>query len=198
MKKIVLQACCAPCASYPIIKLIEDNYIPVIFFYNLNIYPLAEYEIRRNELKNYCSKIGVEFFEGDYETDLFYEKVKGLENEPEKGKRCYKCYELRIEETAHIAEKLNFPYFCTTLTLSPHKNSNWINEIGEKLNKKYKSNYLYSDFKKKNGYKRSIELSKKYDLYRQNFCGCAFSKAEAECRLKGEAGTANHKELLEK
>ena len=102
--------------------------------------------------------------------------AKGLEQEPERGKRCYKCYELRLEETARIADKLGFENFCTTLTLSPHKNSNWLNEIGEELNKKYQSNYLYSDFKKKNGYKRSIELSKEYDLYRQDYCGCIYSK----------------------
>ena len=102
----------------------------------------------------------------------------GLEHEPERGKRCYKCYELRLEETARVAEVLGFNYFCTTLTLSPHKNSNWINEIGETLNRKYNTNYLYSDFKKKNGYKRSIELSKQYHLYRQDYCGCIYSKRE--------------------
>ena len=101
---------------------------------------------------------------------------KGLENEPERGKRCYKCYEMRLSETARIAEELGFDNFCTTLTLSPHKNSDWVNEIGEKLNKKYRVNYLYSDFKKKEGYKRSIVLSKKYGLYRQDYCGCVFSK----------------------
>ena len=101
--------------------------------------------------------------------------ARGLEEEPERGKRCYKCYEMRLEETAHIADELGFDNFCTTLTLSPHKNAKWINEIGEELNNKYNSIYLYSDFKKKNGYKRSIELSKKYDLYRQDYCGCVYS-----------------------
>ena len=102
--------------------------------------------------------------------------AKNLENEPERGKRCYKCYELRLEETAKIAKELDFDYFTTTLSLSPHKNSNWINEIGSNLDKKYNTKYLYSDFKKKNGYKRSIELSNIYNLYRQNYCGCIYSK----------------------
>ena len=102
--------------------------------------------------------------------------AKGLENEPERGRRCYKCYELRLDETAKVAKELDFDYFTTTLSLSPHKNSNWINEIGENLDKKYNTKYLYSDFKKKNGYKRSIELSNIYDLYRQNYCGCIYSK----------------------
>ena len=106
--------------------------------------------------------------------------IQGLENEPERGKRCYKCYQLRLEETAKVAEKLNFPYFCTTLTLSPHKNSNWINEIGKELDEKMETHYLYSDFKKREGYKRSIELSKQYDLYRQDYCGCIYSKKERQ------------------
>lgn len=106
--------------------------------------------------------------------------AKGLEDEPERGKRCYKCYEMRLEETAKIASKLGFNNFCTTLTLSPHKNANWINEIGEKLNKEYDSNYLYSDFKKKEGYKRSIVLSKEYNLYRQDYCGCIYSKRDRQ------------------
>ena len=104
--------------------------------------------------------------------------AQGLENEPEKGKRCYKCYNLRLEETAKIAKEKNFDYFTTTLSLSPYKNSNWINEIGENLKDKYQVEYLYSDFKKKNGYKRSIELSKEYNLYRQNYCGCIYSKKD--------------------
>ena len=116
--------------------------------------------------------------EGRYEPKEFFEMAKGLEEEPERGKRCYKCYNLRLEETAKIAEQLNFPLFCTTLTLSPHKNANWINEIGERLDKEYTPTYLYSDFKKKNGYKRSIELSKEYDLYRQDYCGCIYSRRD--------------------
>ena len=139
-----------------------------------------EYNKRIAEIKKLISlvhaKYKISLIEGNYEPEKFLEMAKGLEKEPERGKRCYKCYEMRLEETARIAEELGFDNFCTTLTLSPHKNANWINEIGEKLNNKYKANYLYSDFKKKEGYKRSIVLSKEYGLYRQDYCGCIFSK----------------------
>ena len=115
----------------------------------------------------------------DYDNDTYPEVIKGLENEPERGARCYKCYNLRLEESAKYASDNNYDYFATTLTLSPYKKADWINKIGEELDKKYKSKYLYSDFKKKNGYKRSIELSNEYGLYRQNYCGCIYS-------IKGE------------
>ena len=120
----------------------------------------------------------IDIIDGRYDKNEFFEMAEGLENEPEKGKRCYKCYNLRLEETAKIAKEKNFDYFTTTLSLSPYKNSNWINEIGENLKDKYQVEYLYSDFKKKNGYKRSIELSKEYNLYRQNYCGCIYSKKD--------------------
>lgn len=118
----------------------------------------------------------IKVIDGRYDPNEFFDIAKGLEKEKERGPRCYKCYLLRLEETARVAEKLGYSYFTTTLSLSPYKNSNWINEIGEELDKKYKTNYLYSDFKKNNGYKRSIELSKEYNLYRQNYCGCIYSK----------------------
>ena len=154
--ELLLHACCAPCSS-AVLERIANHFKVAIFYYNPNITEEAEYN------KN-------------YEPEKFLTMARGLENEPERGNRCYKCYELRLEESAKVAEKLGYEYFCTTLTLSPHKNSNWLNEIGEKLDKKYKSAYLYSDFKKKNGYKRSIELSKEYNLYRQDYCGCIYSK----------------------
>ncbi len=179
--KLLLHACCAPCSSAVLERL--ANYFQItIFYYNPNITEQEEYEKRIIEIKKLISmihpKYEVSLLEGKYEPEKFYEMAKGLENEPERGKRCYKCYNLRLEETAKIAELNHFPYFCTTLTLSPHKNSNWINEIGESFNHKYQTTYLYSDFKKKEGYKRSIELSKKYQLYRQDYCGCIFSKRE--------------------
>ena len=176
--KILLHACCAPCSSAVLEKL--ANYFEItILYYNPNITIEEEYQKRVEEINKLIniikSKYKVTLLEGNYEPNRFLDVVKGLEKEPERGKRCYKCYQLRLEETAKIAQELNIPYFCTTLTLSPHKNANWINEIGEELDKHYKTTYLYSDFKKKEGYKRSIELSKQYNLYRQDYCGCIFS-----------------------
>lgn len=180
---LLLHACCAPCSS-AVLERIANFFKVTIFYYNPNITDEAEYRKRIEELKKFISKFKtryeVKIIEGNYEPLKFFEIAKGLENEPERGARCYKCYKLRLEETAKIAEELNFDTFATTLTLSPHKNSNWINEIGEDLNKKYSSNYLYSDFKKKNGYKRSIELSHEYDLYRQDYCGCIYSKRDRQ------------------
>ena len=176
--KLLLHACCAPCSS-AVLERIADHFEITIFYYNPNITDEKEYKKRIEEIKRLIDSIHpkykVSLIEGKYEPDRFFEMAKGLEKEPERGARCYKCYELRLEETAKIAEELDFPLFCTTLTLSPHKNATWINEIGEELNQKYKPTYLYSDFKKKNGYKRSIELSKELNLYRQDYCGCIYS-----------------------
>ena len=175
---LLLHACCAPCSTACLERL--ANFFKItIFYYNPNITDENEYKKRIEEIKKLLSLINpkykVELLEGNYNPKVFLDMAKGLEMEPERGKRCYKCYLLRLNETAKIADKLGFDYFCTTLTLSPHKNSNWINEIGDNLNNKYNSTYLYSDFKKKNGYKRSIELSDEYNLYRQNYCGCVYS-----------------------
>ena len=131
-------------------------------------------------LKEFDTKYEISLIEGEYEPDKFKEMSKGMEHLPEKGKRCYYCYEMRLKDTARIANKYNFPYFTTTLSLSPHKNAKWINEIGKRLEEDVKSIFLYSDFKKEEGYKRSIELSKKYDLYRQDYCGCIYSKKAKE------------------
>ena len=175
---LLLHACCAPCSS-AVLERIGNYFKVTIFYYNPNITNEDEYKKRVNEIKRFISsfktRYPISLEEGTYDPRDFFDISKGLEKEPERGKRCYKCYLLRLNETARIADKLGFDYFCTTLTLSPHKNSNWINEIGEELNKKYNSTYLYSDFKKKNGYKRSIELSSEYNLYRQNYCGCVYS-----------------------
>lgn len=176
--KLLLHACCAPCSS-AVLERIASHFQITILYYNPNISKEEEYQKRINELRRFVDSIHpkykVSILEGRYNPEEFYEISRGLEKEPERGKRCYKCYRLRLEETAKVAEELNFPLFCTTLTLSPHKNATWINEIGEELNNKYKPTYLYSDFKKKNGYKRSIELSKEYNLYRQDYCGCVYS-----------------------
>ena len=180
---LLLHACCAPCSTACLERL--ANFFKVtIFYYNPNITDEIEYKKRIEEIKKLLTLISpkykVELLEGSYEPNKFFEMAKGLEKEPERGKRCFKCYEMRLEETAKIASKLDFNNFCTTLTLSPHKNANWINEIGKKLNTEYDSNYLYSDFKKKEGYKRSIELSKEYNLYRQDYCGCIYSKRDKQ------------------
>lgn len=178
-EELLLHACCAPCSS-AVLERLSSHFKITIFYYNPNIDQKEEYIKRVNELKKFISKFKTKYpislIEGDYNTNDFYNIVKGLEQEPERGRRCYKCYNLRMEETARIAEKLGFKYFTTTLSLSPHKNANWINEIGEGLNKKYNTNFLYCDFKKREGYKRSIELSHEYNLYRQDYCGCIYSK----------------------
>ena len=176
---LLLHACCAPCSSACLERL-GDYFNISIFYYNPNITEEDEYIKRINEIKKFISefktKYPIKLIEGRYDPNEFFDMAKGLESEPERGSRCYKCYKLRLKESAKVASDLGFDYFCTTLTLSPHKNSNWINEIGEELDKEYTSTYLYSDFKKKNGYKRSIELSREYDLYRQYYCGCIYSK----------------------
>ena len=177
--KLLLHACCAPCSS-AVLERLSDIFEISILYYNPNITEEEEYLKRLNELKRFVSMVKTKYpvtvIDGRYNPEEWFHISKGLEEEPERGRRCFKCYHLRLEETAKVAQELSFPYFCTTLTLSPHKNSNWLNEIGEDLDKKYSSTYLYSDFKKKNGYKRSIELSKEYNLYRQDYCGCIYSK----------------------
>lgn len=175
---LLMHACCAPCSSACLERI--GNYFEIsIFYYNPNITDKDEYLKRVEEIKKFISsfktKYPIKLIEGRYDPQEFFNISKGLEDEPERGKRCFKCYKLRLEETAKIASSLGFNYFCTTLTLSPYKNANWLNEIGEELNNNYNSIYLYSDFKKKNGYKRSIELSKEYNLYRQDYCGCVYS-----------------------
>ena len=175
---LLMHACCAPCSSACLERL--GNYFDIsILYYNPNITDKDEYLKRVEEIKKFISgfktKYPIKLIEGRYDPKEFFEIAKGLEDEPERGKRCFKCYKLRLEETAKVAEEKEFDYFCTTLTLSPYKNATWLNEIGEELNNKYNSTYLYSDFKKKNGYKRSIELSKEFDLYRQDYCGCVYS-----------------------
>ena len=181
-KKLLLHACCAPCSS-TVLERIAKYFDITILYYNPNITDSEEYESRIQELKKFVSEINldnIKVMPGRYEPEEFFEMSKGLEQEKERGKRCYQCYKLRLEETVKIAEQQNFDFFTTTLSISPYKNSKWLNEIGTDLEKKYQSTYLYADFKKKNGYKRSIELSKQYNLYRQDYCGCIYSKKEKE------------------
>lgn len=179
---LLLHSCCAPCSSY-VIEYLSNYFKITILYYNPNISPYQEYLKRKDEqikfINNFKTKHKVNILDCDYDNDIYETNIKGLENEPERGNRCTVCFNLRLEKTASLAQNNKYNYFGTTLTLSPYKNSKLINEIGIKLEEKYNINYLRSDFKKRNGYKRSIELSKEYNLYRQNYCGCIYSKRES-------------------
>lgn len=178
---LLLHSCCAPCSSY-CIEYLADYFKITIFYYNPNISLEEEYRRRVEEQKRLIASLpvkhSVDFIEGNYDTERFYEISKGLEREKEGGERCFRCYRLRLEEAAKIAQEGNYDYVTTTLSISPYKNAPKLNEIGEELESIYKVKYLPSDFKKKNGYKRSIELSKEYDLYRQDYCGCIYSREQ--------------------
>ena len=177
--RVLLHSCCAPCSSY-VIEYLSKYFYLTIFYYNPNISPKEEYLKRKEEqirlINTMDTKYKVNIVDCDYDNDLYEEAIYGLELEPERGKRCSVCFRLRLEKTAMVAKSLGFDYFATTLTVSPYKNCNIINEIGLNLGKEYGVKYLVSDFKKRNGYKRSIELSSQYHLYRQNYCGCKYSK----------------------
>lgn len=175
---LLLHSCCAPCSSY-VLEYLGQYFNITVFYYNPNIFPESEYTKRILEQQTLIGqkrvKYPVSFIAGSYDKDRFYEMAKGLEHVKEGGERCLKCYELRLRESAWIAKSGGFDYFTTTLSISPMKNAARLNEIGLRLQEEYGVNYLISDFKKKNGYKRSIELSKEYGLYRQDYCGCEFS-----------------------
>ena len=180
---LLLHSCCAPCSSYCIEYLSQFFYVTV-FYYNPNIYPDEEYYHRVKEqqrfIKEFPTKYPVEFIEGDYDKSSFYEIAKGLEKEPEKGKRCHRCYDLRLRRTATIAKEKGFDFFSTTLTISPMKDSQVLNEIGASIGTELGVDWLYSDFKKREGYKRSTEISREYDMYRQDYCGCVYSYNERQ------------------
>ena len=192
---LLLHSCCAPCSSY-VLKRLMDDFNITVFFYNSNLFPDAEYEKRKEEQIRFIGILNEEYKEKEklntfshpifHQTPIiinavefnkqeFYDFVKGYENEFEGSPRCYMCYMLRLNKTAQKAKLENFNYFCTTLTVSPYKNALWINEVGLILSKKYNIPFLHSDFKKNDGYKKSIEYSKEYHLYRQDYCGCEFS-----------------------
>ena len=185
---LLLHACCAPCSSY-VLEYLSKYFRITLFFYNPNIAPEEEYRFRLDELRRLVREMGlcgdVAVLEGNYAPDRFYALSEGLETLPEGGSRCSLCYRLRLSETARVAAEGGFDYFCTTLSISPYKNAAWLNEIGLDEGKKHGVSYLVSDFKKKNGYKRSCELSEQYGLYRQDYCGCVYSKAARE-RQKAE------------
>lgn len=193
--RLLLHSCCAPCSSY-VLEYLSRYFTITLFYFNPNIYPPQEYQERIGEQERLIREmecagalgIPVEFQGGEYEPEEFYRAVRGHEGDREGGERCFICYELRLRRAARAAAEGRFDYFTTTLSISPLKNAGKLNEIGERLAAEYGVPYLMSDFKKKNGYKRSTELSARYDLYRQDYCGCVFSR-EARRGKDGDAGT---------
>lgn len=177
--KLLIHSCCAPCSSY-VLEYLSNYFAITVYYYNPNIYPEEEYLRRVKEQEQLIEsmefKNPVMFMKGDYDTNKYYELIKGHEGDKEGNERCFLCYRLRLEEVARVAKEGGYEFFTTTLTISPHKDAVKLNEIGEELATSYGVLFLPSDFKKRNGYKRSIELSDKYGLYRQDYCGCVFSK----------------------
>lgn len=176
--KLLLHSCCAPCSSY-VLEYLSNYFVITVFYYNPNIFPENEYTKRILEQQMLIGdmkvKYPVSFLAGNYDRERFFDIAEGLEQLKEGGERCFRCYEFRLEEAARIAKEGEFDYFTTTLSISPLKDADKLNDIGIKTGEKYGVEYLQSDFKKKNGYKRSIELSKEYGLYRQDYCGCEYS-----------------------
>lgn len=185
--RLLLHSCCAPCSSY-VLEYLSQYFEITVFYYNPNIYPESEYVKRIAEQQKFIKELPVKypisFVAGNYDQERFYEMARGLEDVKEGGERCMRCYELRLLEAARLAEEGAYSYFTTTLSISPLKNAVKLNEIGERIGKEYGVSYLPSDFKKKNGYKRSVELSKEYGLYRQDYCGCVYSYEEAKRRKR--------------
>lgn len=187
--RLLLHACCAPCSSY-VLEYLSRYFDITVFYYNPNISPESEYRYRVGELVRLVREQpharAVSVVEGAYDPARFYEIAKGREDEPEGGERCFACYRLRLEQTARFASAEGFDCFTTTLSISPHKNAEKLNAIGRELSEQVGVDYLFSDFKKKGGYARSIELSREYGLYRQDWCGCVFSKLESETRRQSK------------
>ena len=181
--KLLLHSCCAPCSSYTL-EYLSQYFDITVFYFNPNISPKSEFDKRLAEQKRLIeqlpSKNSIKLVAGNYDYNEFLAVAKGYEDAPEGGERCFRCYRMRLEKTAALAKEKGFDYFCTTLSISPLKNSQKINEIGILTAERYGVKWLPSDFKKREGYKRSIELSRQYNLYRQNFCGCVYSKKESE------------------
>ena len=178
---LLLHSCCAPCSSY-VLEYLSEYFRITVFYYNPNIYPQQEYAMRVGEqqefIRRFPAKYPISFIEGAYDTQRFYEMAKGMEEVPEGGERCFRCYELRLRVAGGLVCVRNFDYCTTTLSISPLKNADKLNEIGMRIGEELGVTYLQSDFKKKNGYKRSTELSKEYGMYRQDYCGCVYSYRE--------------------
>lgn len=173
--KIILHACCGICSGYPVSFLQDAGYRVLVYFYNPNIYPLEEYQKRLAAERTICSHFGVELIEGEYDTENFYECAKGLEQEPEKGKRCIECFKLRLERTAKLCIAKGIKNFTTSIVISPHKNFQLLSVLGKDIAEKYALNYLDIDFKKKDGFLKTNKIARELNLYRQNYCGCEFS-----------------------
>ncbi len=175
--RLLLHTCCAPCSTHTI-DVLKDYFDITIFYSNSNIYPESEFNTRLEEQIEYAKRFGIEVIEDTYNAKEYYDTVKGHELDGEKSERCYLCYKMRLEHTAKKAKELGFDYFTTSLSISPYKVTRWINEIGYKLESEYNIKYLYSDFKKEEGYKESIRISTELNMYRQDYCGCVFSMNE--------------------
>jgi hypothetical protein len=182
-KRLLIHSCCAPCSSY-VLEYLSQFFDITVLYYNPNIYPEEEYNRRVEEQQRLIDAMPhlhpIRFLKGEYQPKDYYDYVKGFEDDPEGGERCFRCYRMRLMEAAELAKQGGYDYFTTTLSISPYKNADKLNEIGDELAGEYGVSFLPSDFKKKNGYKRSIELSREYDLYRQDYCGCVFSKKARE------------------
>ena len=189
---LLLHSCCAPCSSYEL-EYLSQYFSITLFYYNPNIYPPAEYEHRVEEQQRLIRSLPaihpISFCSGPYDFERFYAAARGMEDLPEGRERCFACYELRLREAAEKAKVLHLDYFTTTLSISPLKNAEKLNEIGERLAVEYGISYLNSDFKKKGGYQRSIELSHEYGLYRQDYCGCIFSRRERDVRMEKQTSS---------
>lgn len=187
---LMLHSCCAPCSSY-VLEYLSRYFAVTVFYYNPNIYPEEEFYKRRLEQEKLIEKFPslnpIKFIGAQYQSERFYEAVRGLEHIPEGGERCFACFRLRLRETARAARENGADYFTTTLSISPLKNAEALNRIGGEIAEETGVEYLYSDFKKKNGYKRSCELSKEYGIYRQDYCGCVFSEKERETKRQDGA-----------
>ena len=175
MKKLLLHSCCGPCSTH-VINVLKNDYDITILYYNPNIDTLEEFNHRLSEQKRYCEAVGVKVIELPYDSDEYLTAIEGLENEPEGGSRCEKCFRLRLEKTAAYAKEHGYEAFATTLTVSPHKNSLVINRVGKEIEAETHFEFIDGNFKKQDGYKKSVELAKEFNLYRQNYCGCKFSK----------------------
>lgn len=198
--RLLLHSCCAPCSSY-VLEYLSQYFEITVFYYNPNIFPAEEYEKRCEEQRRLTSQLPaihpISFQAGPYEPERFFSLSRGHEADPEGGERCALCYRLRLSEAAKLAREGGYDYFATTLTISPLKNAETLNQIGRELSDLYKVPCLPSDFKKKNGYRRSVELSAQYGLYRQNYCGCVYSRQERERELQNRKDEESRQKLAE-
>jgi len=181
--KLLLHICCAPCSTH-VVEVLKGKYDVIGYFYNPNIHPESEYKRREEEMQEYARKIGVKLICAEYDDDRWFEAVRGMEDVPEGGERCFLCYRMRSEKAAQYAKEHGYQSFTTTLSISPHKNAEKINEIGLEIATRYELQWYAADFKKRGGFDRSIVMSKEAEMYRQSYCGCVFSQKEAEQRRK--------------